>query len=135
VAPWQTYPGHPECPVPGPPGIPSQWDHGQLALRDVDGRAGLTIRLLRQLFSRRFPGGVLGRGRLLSALSLSMLGLRDTRHALRFAEKMHRLSQMCDDAPPSMSVAVEDPMADQGRAPIPSRRRNAAPSRAPRPAL
>jgi asparagine synthase (glutamine-hydrolysing) len=122
VAPWQTYPGHAECPVPGPAGIPSQWDENQLAARDLNTGAGLMRRLLRQLVSRQFPGGVLGRGRLLSALGLALFRLRDTRHALRFAEKLHRLSETCDDSP-TASIVIDDPTTDTGRAPVPTRRR------------
>lgn len=117
AAPWQTYPGHPECSVQGVPELPTQWD---MASRPPV-RDGLPRRVLRQLFSRTFPAGLLGRGRMLSAVGLELLGLRDTRHALRFADVLQGLASTCDSGGAQNSPVRSEPPAVDRRKAIQSR--------------
>ena len=89
--PWQTYPGHIPCPVPGDSQLSYQWADRASSIgfaygaRRVDAK-----RLLVQSFSKSLPT-MFSRWRLFWAAVLHGVGLRDCRHILTMLDNLRQL--------------------------------------------
>ena len=89
--PWQTYPGHQPCPLPGDPNASYQWTSGAGPRRDgVVARSQSAIKML-QAFNSRTQPQVFSRPRIWLAALLHALGLRDCRHILQRLQLYRRL--------------------------------------------
>jgi len=89
--PWQTYPGHQPCPLPGDPNASYQWastvgphKEGFIA------RSQLAMKMLQAFNSRTHPQ-VFSQPRIWMAALLHALGLRDCRHILQRLQLYRRL--------------------------------------------
>jgi asparagine synthase (glutamine-hydrolysing) len=81
--PWQTYPGHQPCPLPGDPNASYQWTKESTPHNDgLIERSKLAIELLRAFDSSMRPQ-VFSRTRVWLAALLHASGLRDCRHILQ----------------------------------------------------
>jgi asparagine synthase (glutamine-hydrolysing) len=89
--PWQTYPGHVECPIPGPSNLGYQWakrpDSSSKALGE---RLALAMALGKSVLEP-LPTGVFSRGRTLIYALMAALGVRDGEHALRTIRTFQRV--------------------------------------------
>lgn len=90
--PWQTYPGHVECPVPGQDELGYQW-----AKRPASSSGPLAQRLelasaLVKTLHGRLPAGVFSRTRIRTSAALQVLGVRDGEHALRTLQVFQRVT-------------------------------------------
>lgn len=89
--PWQTYPGHQPCPLPGDPNASYQWTSGAGPHKDgFVARSQLAIKML-QAFNSMTQPQVFSRPRIWLAALLHALGLRDCRHILQRLQLYRRL--------------------------------------------
>lgn len=89
--PWQTYPGHQPCPLPGDPNASYQWTSGAGPHKDgLVARSQLAIKML-QAFNSMTQPQVFSRPRIWLAALLHALGLRDCRHILQRLQLYRRL--------------------------------------------
>ena len=91
ATPWQTYPGHIPCPVPGNSQLSYQWAGrgSSIGFADESRRAD-AARLLAQSFSKSLPS-MFSRWRLFWAAVLHGAGLRDCRHILTMLDNLRQL--------------------------------------------
>lgn len=89
--PWQVYPGSVPCPVPAPPGLPSQWDQGHAFARDLRARGRRKLdKIARGLLrSTSFPGQILNRRNFRLMAYAYRAGLRDYGYAIKVADTYH----------------------------------------------
>lgn len=85
MVPWQTYPGHLECPLPIPDNLTYQWDSpadsvaSKLSARMKSGLQALTLALhLRDL-------GPVARSRLVALAAIQLIGIKDYSYAVKAA--------------------------------------------------
>ena len=91
ATPWQTYPGHVPCPVPGDSQLSYQWAGRGSSIGFADGsRRADAARLLAQSFSKSLPS-MFSRWRLFWAAVLHGAGLRDFRHILTMLDNLRQL--------------------------------------------
>lgn len=89
--PWQIYPGHQACPLPGDPNASYQWASGAGPHKDgLVARSQIAIKML-QAFNSRTQPQVFSRPRIWLAALLHALGLRDCRHILQRLQLYRRL--------------------------------------------
>lgn len=88
--PWQTYPGHQPCPLPGDPNASYQWArHGTPATDCFKERGQLALELL-QAFNWRMRPQVFSSAHVGLAALLHASGLRDCKHVLQLLQ-LYRL--------------------------------------------
>lgn len=89
--PWQTYPGHVECPVPAPSNLGYQWAKKPgVSSRSLAERVALATALCKAVLGP-LPKGVFSRARTLLCALLETLGVRDGEHALRTIRTFQRV--------------------------------------------
>lgn len=91
LVPWQTYPGHVECPLPIPENLTYQWDPSptQKLWSKVSSRISSGFEALGIAFDPADLGPV-GRSRLLALAGVQLLGIEDYSYAVR-AASLYRL--------------------------------------------
>ncbi len=92
AAPWQHYPGHDPCPLPGPTGLRNQWRnwHDRQASEEVARR---NVELAGQVLQDpHFPRHLFRRHVLWLARRLTSLGLGDYAHVIKCAATFTRYS-------------------------------------------
>jgi hypothetical protein len=89
--PWQAYPGSVPCPVPAPPGLPSQWDQGHAFARDLRARhRRKLVEIGRGLLrSTSFPDQILNRRNFRLMAYAYRANLRDYGYAIQVADTYH----------------------------------------------
>lgn len=89
--PWQTYPGHQPCPLPGNPDASYQWTSGAPSHNEGFAARSQTAVKMLQAFNSRTQPRVFSRSRIWLAALLHALGLRDCRHILQRLQLYRRL--------------------------------------------
>lgn len=86
--PWQAYPDSVPCPVPAPPGLPSQWEQNHLISRDLQARRRKKLGEIARglLRSTSFPGQILNRRNFRLMAYAHRAGLRDYGYAIKVAD-------------------------------------------------
>lgn len=98
--PWQTYPGHQPCPLPGDPNASYQWASGAGPHKDgFVARSQLAMKML-QAFNSRAQPQVFSPPRIWMAALLHALGLRDCRHILQRLQLYRRFDANTQATPP-----------------------------------
>jgi hypothetical protein len=92
AVPWQTYPGSVPCPIPAPPGIPSQFEWDRITSRRDRSRRRKELGDLARgvLSSASFPAEILSRPSFRLMAYAHRAGLRDYGYAIRVANVLTR---------------------------------------------
>jgi asparagine synthase (glutamine-hydrolysing) len=94
--PWQTYPGHEPCPLPGPNGLRYQWGKEVDSERVKDRKRSLVRRSAAILRSNEFPHDLIKKHWLFVATWMYRLGLKDYGYVIKTAETVFKYSKICN---------------------------------------
>jgi asparagine synthase (glutamine-hydrolysing) len=98
ATPWQTYPGHEKCPIANGLAARNQWE-----AKRQDRFSGKSTELYRRCRSAvadpRFPTDILDRKRVLLAMALHRLRMRDYTHVFETCSLFYDYFSKCDENP------------------------------------
>lgn len=96
TVPWQSYPGHAQCPLPIPDALIDQWRNvSRLPARKRCKRL-LIRQVLNGLISKDFPNEILARFPLGGAALLTLAGFRDYMYVLKTARLIYDFWKKCN---------------------------------------
>ncbi|HKR58528.1 MAG TPA: asparagine synthase-related protein [Pyrinomonadaceae bacterium] len=96
--PWQSYPGHANCPVPLPEGLDYQWAKSYQTSERAFNKQQLLKRAGTILRSTDFPSEILNKKNLLLATVAHATGWRDCEHIIETAQTFHSYWKTCRGA-------------------------------------